>query len=374
MNKPKVSIVHSTYKTINPAISKTMELLQYKPKKDGIFIKPNLVDMFRPGKAVTTHPKFVEGIIKYFRYNYPDMEIIVGDGSAININYDEVIRKTGFEKLRKKYNFSLVNVNELERKKVKFGDNTVLLPKILDSHEYINVPKMKTHVQTSVSLGAKNQKGLLDNNTKKKFHRDYNLHKSIKLLGDIVKPDLIMTDGILSMEGDGPTDTGDPRKTNLIIASCDLHAHDHVAAICMGFDPGSIEHFKPKCSYEIVGEELSNSVRPHLKPHADFMRVANIYLSITDSMCTQCAITFKTLFDLKLNNLPFLLNVFFNGGFKEAKYVLLGKQPGKIYDIDNTIGFGTCSLKNNPNLNNIKGCPPSLKEMQEKYIEFIKHK
>lgn len=372
MKKSRVAIVHSTYNDMYRAVSRIMELLEYEPEKNGIFIKPNLVDRFHPRKCVTTHPEFVEGLIIYFRRHYPHLEIIVGDGCAIDINYNEVVKKTGFEKLCKKYDVKLVDLAELKRKKVQFGDRHIMVPKILDTHEYINVPKMKTHIQTTVSLGAKNQKGLLDNGTKKKFHRNFDLHKSIMKLADTIQPDLVITDAVMSLEGDGPTDMGEPRHTGLVIASTSIHAHDHAAARCMGFDPKTIEHIKSKVNYRVVGEDIEQSIRPHLKARTDYLKVANIYIGVNDTMCTQCAVTFKELMELKWKNLPFLLRVLWHGGFKDAKYVLFGKQNGKVHDIENTITFGNCAREKGSPLLNIPGCPPTLKEMQERYIEFVK--
>ncbi|MFW5771487.1 MAG: DUF362 domain-containing protein [Spirochaetota bacterium] len=49
-----------------------------------------------------------------------------------------------------------------------------------------------------MSRGCKNQKGLLDSNTKKRFHRNIDLHKSVMMLADAIQPDLVITDAIMS--------------------------------------------------------------------------------------------------------------------------------------------------------------------------------
>ncbi len=86
-----------------------------------------------------------------------------------------------------------------------------------------------------------NQKGLLSAKDKKDFHRKLHLHNSVKLLSELVKPDLVITDGILSLEGRGPIQHGTPKKnTNLIIGSKNMYAADNAAAKIMGFDVAEI--------------------------------------------------------------------------------------------------------------------------------------
>ena len=75
------------------------------------------------------------------------------------------------------------------------------------------------------------------------FHRTFELHDCIRDLAGIIQPDFTVIDGILSMEGDGPLDTGTPRKnTNLIIASRDMVAADNVGAMLMGYDVDEVAH------------------------------------------------------------------------------------------------------------------------------------
>ena len=59
------------------------------------------------------------------------------------------------------------------------------------------MPKMKTHLQSSVTLGIKNQKGLLLTKDKKVFHR-MDIHDALRQLSSAARPDLTIVDGIIA--------------------------------------------------------------------------------------------------------------------------------------------------------------------------------
>ena len=62
-------------------------------------------------------------------------------------------------------------------------------------------------------------------------------------LNNLYKPSLCITDGIIGMEGFGPTD-GIPRRAGVLIVGNNSMATDCVAARIMKFKPDSIPHLK----------------------------------------------------------------------------------------------------------------------------------
>ncbi len=54
-------------------------------------------------------------------------------------------------------------------------------------------------------------------------------------------PDLCVVDGLVSMEGNGPTN-GIPRRTGLVLASNNPVSMDHFCSRLMGFRPASVPH------------------------------------------------------------------------------------------------------------------------------------
>jgi uncharacterized protein (DUF362 family) len=104
-----------------------------------------------------------------------------------------------------------------------------------DCNVLIDLPCMKTHTMTMVTLGIKNFQGILSDGQKYYAHRD-DLEQKLVDLQKIRRPDLTVIDGLIAMEGDGAGEQGTPRPMNLLIASRDIVAADSTAASCMGID------------------------------------------------------------------------------------------------------------------------------------------
>jgi Uncharacterized conserved protein len=62
-------------------------------------------------------------------------------------------------------------------------------------------------------------------------------------MAEILKPDLTLIDGIVGMEGLGPS-VGNPKPLGVIIASLDSFAADAIACYLMGISPKEIPHLK----------------------------------------------------------------------------------------------------------------------------------
>jgi ferredoxin len=104
----------------------------------------------------------------------------------------------------------------------------------------INLPKLKTHNLTALTVAVKNLFGLVPGALKIGYHsklqeRARFCHAMLDIL-TYVKPALNIVDAIVGMEGEGPSG-GDPREIGAIIASADALATDVVAAGLVGFDP-----------------------------------------------------------------------------------------------------------------------------------------
>ena len=112
----------------------------------------------------------------------------------------------------------------------------------LDVDKIIDVPVLKTHDQTQVTLGIKNLKGVLPPSEKKRSHAE-SVEKAIVDLCSFLRPALVVVDGLVGAEGMGPTG-GDPVKMDLIIAGANPLATDMVAASVMGFDTGQVKFLK----------------------------------------------------------------------------------------------------------------------------------
>ena len=115
------------------------------------------------------------------------------------------------------------------------------LPDLVDECDvFINVPGLRTHQATQVSNGMKNLMGLLPGTATFHVH-NYGLEGSIVDLNFHRPSDLVITDALISLQGNFPP-AGEPKETNLVMASANVAAMDAVAAVCAGYSPRDLPY------------------------------------------------------------------------------------------------------------------------------------
>jgi uncharacterized protein (DUF362 family) len=202
-------------------------------------IKPNLgpwVSQIIPkyvNQWATTKPAIVVALIKELK----------------NIGIKD-IEESGMRAMVEEAGGKVLNLDNGPHRRVKVSDNLALeiAESVLNTDNLINVPVMKTHVQTKLTLGIKNLKGVVSPASKRVMHRG-DLERSLALLCNVLKPKLTVIDGLIGMEGFGPAVFGKPKTPNLIIAGEDSVAVDAVTASIMGHDPNTIDHI-------VIAQEL----------------------------------------------------------------------------------------------------------------------
>ena len=104
----------------------------------------------------------------------------------------------------------------------------------------VSVSKAKTHILTLLTGATKNLFGLVPGLEKPIFHaRFQEQERFADMLLDLhahVRPHLHIVDGVLGMEGDGPTG-GNPRQVGVILAGTNAVAVDHVLCRVLGIEP-----------------------------------------------------------------------------------------------------------------------------------------
>jgi len=113
-----------------------------------------------------------------------------------------------------------------------------------DNHTYINMPKLKTHDMTKVTLGVKNQHGLISDASKQVEHH-YGLHAKLASMLKIIQPDFTIIDGEYAI-GEGPLAPKRNREMikvyDILVGGDDVVAVDTVGAKILGYDRNEIEH------------------------------------------------------------------------------------------------------------------------------------
>jgi len=365
VNKSIVSIakVENHYSDIKKGVFTCLDSLHFKPDSEIVFIKPNLVEPISPRTAIITDPRVVEAIIEYIDGFHCD--IIIGEAPRIGVDAKRVFEVCGYKKLKDEYNVKLVDLRKVERKRYSWKYGVVSLPRLIEESCYIDVAKLKTHTNTIVTLGLKNQKGLLSDGEKKIMHWN-GLHAPIAHLATVVAPKLTIIDGIYGIEGNGPGKQGTRKKVGLIIGGNNIVSTDATCCKVIGFNPLDIPHIKiaselgvGPLDVECVGLSIEqarvNFVPPESHPH---FKVFNTYVWSDDTACSACSSVEIKRFLLKK---PWLGLKIFRRCILGRVDFLLGKKCFIPEEHGKIICLGNCSkdfAKEN-NFTWVKGCPPT---------------
>jgi len=338
--------------------------IKYFPRKDRIFIKPNICGLYKSTSPCIVNPRVVGGIIEYLQENnYRDISL--GE-TPVSEDAEKVFEISGYKKLCERYHVNLLDLRRTERERVKLQHFEVALPKFLleGDYEYINVAKMKTHIQTVVSLCTKNQKGLLDFPDRKRMHIIGSLHENIKSLTEKIRPDFCLMDGINALEGDGPGRTGhEIRGLNVIMASSNIVDIDWIGAQVMGIDQRTITHLSvPQTNIEISAFRTEGVLKQFVLPQ-DHVHKLKIHFWFTERTCSGCSdIVGMVKSNIYYYPLPFLKLIYL--AFWGRLDILTGdvsipKNHGKI------ICLGDCMKERaaTHNLPIAEGCPPDIKKL-----------
>jgi len=210
---------------------------------DKVLIKPNMLQGKSPDEAITTHPSVVEAVVNMVK----DAGAIpmIGDspgGPARGMESFWDI--TGFSDVSERTNANLVNFEktgsyECTRNNIDYR----IAKKVIDADIVINLPKIKTHGLTIFTCAVKNMYGVIPGLIKTEYHKNApNPSKFAEYVVDIYaisKPQLNIVDGIIGMDGTGPS-AGNPKKLGMILASVDGVAVDVVLCDMLGKDPMKI--------------------------------------------------------------------------------------------------------------------------------------
>jgi len=372
MNNLLISKVRK--RRIEKDVYEALQKFNYIPKKKQVFIKPNIVSHFKPDSPYLTNPRIIAGIIDYLRSRGVE-KIYVGDGPSSE-DSDDVFSKSGYKKLCKEKKVELVDLNKTEFINVKWKYGELGLPKIILESEYINVAKLKTHMQATVSFCLKNQKGLISLRDKMRFHRD-GLDKHIVGLYEAIKPDLSMIDATNGLEGNGPGVSGTPVKNiNLLIIGKDALETDYLACRLIGLDPKKVVHLKMaagnkniKLPNNLLKEIEKNQLHFKLPYCNGKFQILNLTYWLTNETCSQCNFIVG---ELKKNLMkhPIVMSKLFYYLITHQKInFVTGKS--KIPDAKGKIiCMGNCAMGNK----NVKplpgqkivfvpGCPPKIKDL-----------
>jgi uncharacterized protein (DUF362 family) len=248
-------------------VFKALDLIDYRKALAGydkVLIKVNFITTKMWDTGATTDPIVVEAIIKKLA-DLP-VKVYVVESDATITNADNAFETTGMKDMCIRNGVEWLNLRHVKDKvtlMVRDGEvlKSITVPRLVTESAVISAAKLKTHVNTRVTLGMKNMFGLLPDKFKGKYHMK-GISKVIVDINTVLHSALTIIDGFVGMEGNGPVD-GTPVQMNLIIAGTDPVATDATAARIMGFNPYEIAHIRKahekglgKSEAEILGEKI----------------------------------------------------------------------------------------------------------------------
>jgi uncharacterized protein (DUF362 family)/ferredoxin len=224
--KEKTFSILDSYKDIFP-VSKTANIL----------LKPNLNANMNALTGNTTDLRLLATVIECLKTRgYKNISIGEGTNSGYYRNNISVISRLKVNKLAEYYGVKIIDFNYSNPVYIDFenGVKAGIAKEVMEADLLINMPKLKTHFEAGMSVCLKNLMGcLIGQENKKKTHK--NLAKNILNINKHVKPKLHIVDGIIAMEGLGPT-RGTPVNTSLIIAGTNPLLIDLLCAKIAMFD------------------------------------------------------------------------------------------------------------------------------------------
>src|SRR5258706_1603245 len=116
------------------------------------------------------------------------------------------------------------------------------IPRILAEACLINLPVLKTHVVSTMTLSMKNCMGILPRPDRRSMHT-FGIDQSIVDMNRGIKPDLTIVDGSVGQDGEGPL-YGDKADLQVLVAGRDSLAGDLACCQVVGIDPRDIPHLK----------------------------------------------------------------------------------------------------------------------------------
>lgn len=361
----KVGIRKASLTELEGQIEELLHLVGYRPAREKVLLKPNLVVASPPEAGDITHPRVIEALIHYFQKR--GIQVVVAEGTGIfstEKEFERLLKATRYDAIRDRLGVPIINLEQVEREEVPWPYGSIPLPALLKDYEYINVPTMKTHLQATVSLGVKNQKGLIPMKTKKVFHKK-DLHSCILELSQVVQPALTVVDALYCVEGTGPTGPpiGQVKRMDLLVAGTHMMAVDNVCVRIMGFEVSEVGHLRPVNQIQVLGEKLEDVQSPFQRPMAFFSR-DHFVVHMDEKACTMCTVSFYKALS-KILNTPELREELEKRKDLSDVHILMGpvEPPSDLGTC--ALCVGDCATKpaKKAGLPLIKGCHPDYKEV-----------
>ncbi len=232
------------------AVRQGIELLggigRFVQPEEKIVLKPNLLARALPQKAITTHPAVFSAVCRLLREegckhlsygDSPGNPTTTPDKAAESAGIAEEAARYHVEKA----DFASGSIVPFPQGKT--AKAFYLCKGVQEADAMINICKMKTHALERITGAVKNLYGCITGVNKATGHAAYpNSEVFADMLADLnlcIRPRLHIMDGVVAMEGNGPS-SGTPVNMNVLLMSADPVALDAVFASLIHLSPEEV--------------------------------------------------------------------------------------------------------------------------------------
>ena len=236
------------------------------PKNAGtIYVKPNGV-YHTPHSH--TDPAVLEAVLAYLcDHGYSRLAVMENctAGSFTRL----VFRVTGYTQICRRYGAEPVYLDEGPTVEVELRDGTrARVPRRLcdeivnrGDNFYLNLPKLKTHPETKLTLGVKNQQAFPVHADRMDCHSGETLHRRLAALYALTQPDFCIIEGLSAIaHGNVPIEAFLEEylvPMNILIGGPDTLAVDAVGARVLGYDLEEVEHLRLCAEWDLGEGDLT---------------------------------------------------------------------------------------------------------------------
>jgi uncharacterized protein (DUF362 family) len=242
----QVSLIRANSYDISALKSSLLYLLEplggieaFVRQGDRVLLKPNLLTGSRPTKECITRKEIVYCVAQLVIE--AGGKPFLGDSPAFG-SARGVAKANGYLPLCKELNLPIIEFHGQRYATENDNFNHLRLSKeAMNADVVINLPKIKSHTQLTMTMGVKNLFGCVPGKMKAWWHMEAG--KDVARFGEMlvataqaIAPNLTIIDGLIGHEGNGPSG-GEPRELGILGASADVFALDRVIIEIVNVDP-----------------------------------------------------------------------------------------------------------------------------------------
>ena len=253
------------FEAVSAAIADLGGISAFANSGERVLLKPNLLMEKHPEDATLTHPAVLKALVRLLLEN--GNTVIIGDspgGPFTAEMLDKIYKTGGYQELARQTGaglnanfktFQIENPDGLLLKKLTLTDM------LNDVDKVVSVSKLKTHGMMTFTGAVKNMFGMVPGIIKAEYHLNMPKYDDFaNALIDIClasKPVLAVMDGIVGMEGHGPS-AGEPRNLGVVLASASPFVLDRVACEIISLEPERVPTLRAAVKRGLCPEDLAD--------------------------------------------------------------------------------------------------------------------